>query len=88
VLQWQRRDETFRLRAGAVNAARVHARLAKKEKVIMVVSTVLALNARDLVVSLDSPVRLPIFFYISTRRALRLLTLPLSLAFLVPVPRS
>jgi hypothetical protein len=41
---------------------RVRARFSeKKEKVIMAVSAVLALNARDLVVSLDSPVRLPVF---------------------------
>jgi hypothetical protein len=53
VLQRQRRDETFCPRAGAVNAARAHTRLAKKEKVIMVVSAVLALNAHDLVISLD-----------------------------------
>jgi hypothetical protein len=33
----------------------------KKEKVIMAVFAVLALNAPDLVVSLDSPVCLPVF---------------------------
>jgi hypothetical protein len=33
----------------------------KKEKVTMAVSAVLALNAWDLVVSLDSSIRLPIF---------------------------
>jgi hypothetical protein len=58
----------------------------EKGKVIMAVSTILALNVRDLVVSLDLPVSRSC--YISMRRALRLLTLPFALAFLVPVSRS
>jgi hypothetical protein len=33
----------------------------KKEKVIMAVFAVLALNAQDLVISLDLPVHLPVF---------------------------
>jgi hypothetical protein len=87
VLQRQRRDETFRPWAGAVNAARAHVRLAKKESNhgSFRSLSIKCAGFSCLLRFAGSPSR---FCYISTRRALRLLTLPFALAFLVPVPRS
>jgi hypothetical protein len=44
-LRWLWRDGTLLSRVGAINAARAYALLAKKEKVIMAVFVVLAINA-------------------------------------------